>query len=155
MHNIHYLRIKTDTPNKAYAEAEDFLNNWGNENNYYYIAGCVDQNNKIHEYDSGSRFEPSNLTEIKEILSETIKSPAFQNLEIKFINDPESLGKFDYYMLSKQIEWRFETYDFKEKEIDIFEDTLYSCSINEIGLTELYGTGEGKNTYFLTVDMHD
>lgn len=155
MHNVHYLRIKADTTSEAYAEAEDFLNNWGDENNYFVIAGCVDQNNQIHELDSESRFEPDNLESIKETLSNIIKSPPFQNLETQFINDPESLGKFDYYMLSKQIEWRFETYEFKEKEIDIFEDTLYNCSINEIGLTELYGTGEGKNIYFVTVDMHN
>lgn len=62
MHNIHYLVARGDNPQDAMRNAENDIEEWGNENNWRTIIGAISRKGKVFE----NKSDTSNHFEIKE-----------------------------------------------------------------------------------------
>ena len=70
MHNIHYARIYAGSPEDACGMAKSQIEDFGDENNWRRIIGCVDKaGNQYHTSDDDSRWElPKSWQEIEQWL---------------------------------------------------------------------------------------
>jgi len=161
MHNLHFVVVKADTAKEACKEVESEIQDFGNENNWRTICGCVSSKNKTFNYEDG-RWSPTDesLNSIKKInkfISEQIKpykDEVIQGLESgkTTFND---LKGFDWYSLEKYAKDMFQYTHLKTPEqFDVLKDTYYEHSFDEFGVTNLIENTEGKGTYVVFVDMH-
>jgi hypothetical protein len=165
MHNLHLIRVKADTPEKACSRVELDINDFGNENNWRTICGCLSSTNE--PYDSeGGRWSPSTdgyntIEALNETVKGWIEADSYKADLIDNINDgkvklKDLSDRMDIYAVKKYLEHKGMVMDVglkENEEFDILKHTFYDYQYTECGVTECYGDGE--NTYIVFVDMHD
>ena len=72
MHNLHLVRVYASDPQDACNTVENEIMEWGNENNWRTIGGCISEDGEIYIVDpsdtfGGSRYKPDNDTTIQSI----------------------------------------------------------------------------------------
>jgi len=169
MHNLHYLVTRAENPEEACSQVESEIYEWGTDNNWRTICGCISEDNVIHSTGQG-RWEPKETDTLEKI-----------NLQVtKWMNDDEynkktfdkcSSGQdensFDWYGAMKYCEQQFQKgmtlnsikHD-KRETFDVLKDEFYSWSLNECGVTLLDYSGldteaGGSKLYVVYLDMHD
>lgn len=58
MHNLHFVVTRAESPQDACDNVETFISDFGNDNNYRTICGCVSEKNKVFINDSSGRYSP-------------------------------------------------------------------------------------------------
>jgi hypothetical protein len=179
MHNLHLIRVRAESPKEACSMAERFIEDFGNENNWRSIGGCVSENNEVYDRDEmyGSRWRPSytddkgnkpygNIRALNESIIETIKSNRDSYYGKELVDDIDSgkvrlsdvtdthklyqLGKF--IENQKAIAYLGEGFDIDT--FNILEHDYKEYQYTEFGVTDCYEEG-GDKTYIVLVDMHD
>jgi len=163
MHNLHLITIEADSPEDACSDVEERINDWGSENNWRTICGCIDEDNEIHIEDDHGRWMPESGTTIKNI-EKMIKNWA-ENFRFKSIID-EALAKFhadeknlssqDWWILGEYCRFKSDKVEFDGYEFNIWEAEYRSWQLDENGLTNMISGQhtEGMKKYMVYVDMH-
>lgn len=179
MHNLHLIRVRAESPKQACSMAESFIEDFGNENNWRSIGGCVSEDDETYDRDEmyGSRWKPSytddkgnkpygSIKALNEIIINTIKSDRDNFYGKEIVADIDN-GKvrlsdvnesYKLYQLGKFIENQKALCSLGEGfDIDTFnvlKDEYKEYQYTEVGITDCYDE-RGDKTYIVLVDMHD
>ena len=176
MHNLHLVVVKADSPQEACDTVESQISEFGNENNWRTICGCVSSKDKVFEpkNDFGGRWSPkekgySTIAELNKTVESWMK-PDYKGASAieKFKTEKDitkwnrnelwSLEQYAKQLYEVKIIEENKAFDKKEgkkvkKGFDILSEEYFAYSYAECGVTNV--GGEGKETYVVFVDMHD
>ncbi len=161
-HNLHLITIRADTPHEACSSVEDNISEWGTDNNWRVICGCVSENNEIylHNEGGGSWLQPGTTisditTMVKNWANNKYKCGDIDIIKLKFKISEDSLTRREWLMLKKYIDYKYEQFSFNEKEFELWGDTYRDYQYNEVGLTNMLDYEDGKYKYVVFIDMHN
>jgi len=179
MHNLHIIRVKADSPEKACSTAQFFIEDFGNENNWRTIGGCISENDEVYEVEVGfgSRWKPSytddkgnkpygSIRALNKTIFEVIKSNRDNYYGKELIDDIDSgkvrlsdvTDRHKLYQLGvfienqKALSYLGEGFDIET--FNVLEHEYKEGLYTEFGVTECYEES-GDKTYIVLVDMHD
>lgn len=169
MHNLHYLVTRAETPQEACSQVETEISEWGTDNNWRTICGCISEDNEVYSSGEG-RWEPKEKDTIESInlmVTEWMNDDDYQKKRFDMCANAENKNPFDWYGAMKYCEQQFQKgttlsnikHD-KRETFDVLKDEYYSWSLNECGVTLLdYGgldtEAGGSKLYVVFLDMHD
>ena len=163
MHNLHFITVKAEDAEDAIGVAETYIEDWGNENNWRTICGCVSEDNKVHNCGDG-RFSPKDTgyTTIKKI-NKCIQGWLKGNLYSQPAEEKIKKGDVDFEKWDGQDLFSLRKYaEFLEqkneigiadiKEFDVLKHTYYSGQYDECGVTNC--DYDGEKTFVVFLDIH-
>lgn len=158
MHNLHFLRVSAPDPETACSEAENQISEWGNENNWRSIGGCVSQDNEIYVHDGYSRWAPEDGTTIETINDMVtgwlIPSTYYQEKFHNCVWGKEE-SPFDWYSASHYCKHMYEKKRHGKDTFDVLQDNFFEWELSENGVTDInYNGEEGDKIYIVYLDMH-
>ena len=157
MHNLHLVRIKADSPEEACKDVELEIEDFGNENNWRSIGGCIDKDGNTFVNDNISRWTPEDkdyntIEKLNKLFTETKQGTYLKTRFDEAMAKPENeRDSMDWYSIQKYGHFMSETCGLPEK-IDVLEDNFFDWQFDEFGITDL--GRQGKKTYIVFVDMH-
>jgi len=171
MHNLHLVVVRAESGEDACSEAESFLMDWGNEDNWRTMCGAVSQDNEVYKASDG-RFEPDDNTntiaKINKMVKGWMKGDLYSETAKKLLakgKKVESFNTYQLYSLQQYAKFLYEVKSYKEtkalrrksgKEVsnqfNVLEDEFYSFAYVECGVTQTH-SGEGK-LWIVFCDMH-
>lgn len=158
MHNLHFIVVKAETGEDACSEAESFLFDWGNENNWRTMCGAVSENNEIYNSGDG-RWAPDEDSDTIEKINTRVQGWILEDGYGRQAKEAFDAGKnVNDFTLSEL--WSLEHYAKKlherksigNKPFNVLEDFYYEYEYDECGVTHIDGE-EGK-TWVVFCDMH-
>ena len=164
MHNLHYIRVKADNPKDACNTVENTIEDWGTENNWRSIGGCVSSDNEVYRIvDEENKFMNSRwvpdvdmtIEKINVMCNEWLKPADYYKKQFDKCIDGKEESPFDWYGAKKHCEHMYQIGMLHGKTFDVLQDEFYSWKLNECGVTDVEYQQDGKNTYIVFVDMHD
>jgi hypothetical protein len=145
MHNLHLIRTKADSHSDAIGIVEDYLFDWGTENNWFTIMGSHCKEDKSFS----ESFDEKWITK-DELLNDYYKQ-AF--LKVSNLGSTVLVKSFDWTLASKYCKEQAEISSLSDPtKIDIWSDTFYDGYIDEPGITDL--GCDGELTFVVLVNMH-
>ncbi len=161
MHNLHLVVIKAENAKDACSTVENELLEWGNENNWRTICGCVSKDNKVYHCEDSGRYPPdkdsNTIAKINKMVQEWINAEDFcsqQAIEkLKVEADITKWAPTELWSLQKYAEKLAQDYGLKGKKFNIWKDTYYEYKYDECGVTNMDYTDKGKE-FVVFVDMH-
>ena len=164
MHNLHFIRVKADNPTDACNTVETTIEDWGTENNWRNIGGCVSSDNEVYRiYDEESKFMNSRwvpdvdmtIEKINIMCNEWLKPSDYFKIQFDKCVDGKEESPYNWYGAKKYCEYMYQLMRLQGKPFDVLQDEFYSWELNECGVTDVEYQQDGKNTYIVFVDMHD
>ena len=158
MHNLHFIRVKADTPEEACNIAENSIDFWGDENNWRFIGGCVSEHNEVYIHDSFSRWVPdveTTIEKINDMCSDRLTVPDYYKNPFDRCVQGLEESPFDWYSAKKYCEHMYEVSKLGVKTFDVLQDEFYSWKLDEFGVTDVGHKQDGDTTYVVFIDMHD
>ena len=159
MHNLHYCRVWAPDPETACQEVESQIMEWGNENNWRCIGGCVSQDNEIYVHDTHSRWIPEDGHTIETINDMVtgwlIPSKYYQEKFHNCVWGKEETP-FDWYSAAEYCKHMYEKKVLGKDTFDVLQDTFFEWVLDKCGVSDIAGYGEGDNNkiYIVYLDMH-
>tara|TARA_R110001606_G_scaffold19248_1_gene70960 strand:+ start:30 stop:539 length:510 start_codon:yes stop_codon:yes gene_type:complete len=169
MHNLHYLVTRAETPQEACSQVESEISEWGTDNNWRTICGCISEDNVIHSTGEG-RWKPTETDTLEKInlqVSDWLYPPDYYEKQFNKCVDGKEESAFDWYGAKKHCKHMYQMgrtlnsikHD-KRETFDVLKDEFYSWSLNECGVTSLDNSGldteaGGSKLYVVYLDMHD
>jgi hypothetical protein len=171
MHNLHFVVIKAYSAEDACDSVESLISDYGDENNWRTICGCVSEDNEVFDKDIENdifkgRYCPTDmeLTSIEEInkyiktvvgTTGTYSSAAIEKLK----EEPDITKWKDSHALWSLGEYAKELRNnlgIDPENIDVFNLSYYEHEYDEFGVTPFLedGFNEGDKKYVVFVDMH-
>jgi len=166
MHNLHFLVLKADSPQDACAEAEDYIMDFGNENNWRTVCGCVSKRNQVFINDADGRYSPeqtgyTTIAKINRAVRRWINGDGGFGLTAKTkiakAKKKIDLSKWntnELFSLERYAKHLYQKAQLGGKKFNVLEDCFYPNEYTECGVTQIEG-GEGKRMYVVFIDMHD
>jgi hypothetical protein len=176
MHNLHLVLVHATSPEDACIDAEDSISDFGTENNWRCIGGCVSEDNEICDMDEYSRWYPSytddegnkpygSIEALNKMMRDIVKDDnsfahkkdlidAIDNGNIKLSEITDSM---DLYYIKQYITNRQSTILLSNpQEFNVLEDEYKANKYDYVGVTDLRWSekGEGEKSYVVLVDMH-
>lgn len=165
MHNLHLILVSAENAEDACDVVESHISDFGNENNWRSICGCVSQDDEVHIINDG-RYPPDaddTIEKINKMVVGWLTPYASTDKLIIALNDgSKKLSDITDYM-----DWlRLESYADhmqnvallgKKDSFDILAgDEFKSCEFDEVGVTDITEGEriEGNKLYVVFVDMH-
>ena len=172
--NLHFIRVKADNPKDACNTVENTIEDWGTENNWRSIGGCVSSDNEVYRIvDEENKFMNSRwvpdvdmtIEKINVMCNEWLKPADYYKKQFDKCIDGKEESPFDWYGAKKHCEHMYQKgmtlnsikHD-KRETFDVLKDEFYSWSLNECGVTSLDfigGYSGGSKLYVVYLDMHD
>jgi hypothetical protein len=159
MHNLHIARVKADCPEEACDSVDGAIMDWGGENNWRTIEGCIDINDVVHKVTDEIAFidQFKSLDDIKKILIDTIKHDAERGK--RFLNDcinGNISSAYDWIGAKNYCELMYNVSKLDDgiDSLHIFEDELFPWRLDEVGITNMEDYSIGENFYFVVINMH-
>lgn len=159
MHNLHLVVVKAENAKDACDTVETELSDWGNENNWRTICGCVSEDNEVYIQGDG-RYPPEKddtIETINKMVTEWVNDTNHygKQAEEKLKTEPD-ITKWkpgELWSLQKYAEKLYNDYSIKGREFNILEDSYYEYEYDECGVTQITSDSEDK-IYVVFVDMH-
>lgn len=167
MHNLHLILVKAENGEDACNEAESFMNDWGNENNWRSFCGAVSEDDEVYLSGEG-RYAPNEesntIKKINKKVDGWMKNFHYGQNGKDLLEQGkkiDELNSLQLWSVMKYAEQLYEIKQFKElkeyrknkkKSFNIFEDEYYAHSFDEIGVTHS-NFGDGKY-WVVFVDVH-
>lgn len=160
MHNLHLVVVKADSPEDACNMVETEIMDWGTENNWRTICGCISKSGETYEHESG-RWSPTTIEEIKKDIIQDVKTGCEYDKEVfeSVLNGTkklEDMGWLDWYRIKSYAEHMSDVVPFleniKDDDFDIWNVNYKEYKYDEFGITNL--GFDGENEYIVFVDMH-
>jgi hypothetical protein len=160
MHNLHFITTKADTAEDACNIVESAISEWGTENNWRVICGCVSEDNEVYDKQEG-RYRPDSdetIQGINQIIENWIKHPTiYAHTAVEKMQTESDFSKWNKHELWSLKEYAQDLYHKKDMPIpfDVLntDNEFYSWSFDECGVTHLLSEEVGKK-YVVFVDMH-
>lgn len=171
MHNLHLFVTKATSPEEACSDVEFDIAEWGNENNWRTICGCVSEDNEVYQKEDG-RYPPGK--------DETIDSinkmiTGWMLPKVLFQCDGEAEKKMRKHLSGKTLttmEWwdiqsyadhmssikHTEEYDMKGNSFNVLKHEFKFWKLDNCGVTHGDFTVEDKSNeklYVVFIDMHN
>jgi hypothetical protein len=164
MHNLHFIVIKANSGEEACQEAENLIDDYGNENNWRTMCGAVSQDNEVYDAGDG-RYQPSEkeyitIEKINEVVNSWAKETFYgETARKKFEKGETNLDEWnqlELWSLSKYADHLSETIGYKNKSFNVLEDTLFEYSYDQCGVTNFteVNASDGDKTWVVFCDMH-
>ena len=144
--------VNASSPKEACDAVESQISEWGTENNWRTIGGCVSEDNEVYStYDKdkewgNSRWCPEEGTTVEDINRQIrgwIKEDEYEkDLFIK-CSEGKHKSPFDWYGAKKycqnmfQIEMTKLRLEKEEREFDVLQDYYYEWELGECGVTPM------------------
>lgn len=168
MHNLHLFVIKSESPDEACSTVETLIEDFGNENNWRTICGCVSEHDEVYINDEDGRYPPTDgmntVASINEMVKGWIKGGTiYGNIAEQKIAE----GNTDFKSWTSSELWSLEQYasylkNMKDalegkdvEEFNVLEDSYYPYEFAECGVTQDDGLNDGDIKYIVFIDMHD
>ena len=168
MHLLHLAVTIATSPEDACSAVEGFIEDWGDENNWRNIEGCVSQDNECHIIDSS--FLDDSLNTVEKITNNvrkwmTDESYYFTN-EMELMKKAvagETLDNNDWWKIEQYASHKSSVAKLKDYQkctpetFDIFKHTFNEYDYNENGVTRIYCDGPiegGEKYYIVFINMH-
>jgi len=157
MHNLHLIRTNADSHSDALIIVEDFLLDWGTENNWSTILGSFCKEDKSFSESFNEKWvtkdellnDPSRFDFLTEV--NAYYKAAFH--KVSNLGGTVLVKSFDWSAAAKYCKEQAEISNLSDPtKIDIWSDTFYDGKIDEPGITEL--GYDGEFTFLVLVDMH-
>jgi hypothetical protein len=172
MHNLHLVVVRAESGEDACSEAESFLMDWGNENNWRTMCGAVSQDNEVYKASEG-RHEPdentNTIAKINKMVRGWFKSYIYSETAKKLLAKGKKVENFntqELYSLEKYAKFLYEIKSIKQtkayrrkngekvsNQFNVLEDNFYAFSYDECGVTQTDNDDDGK-LWVVFVDMH-
>jgi hypothetical protein len=164
MHNLHFVKVKANSGEKACKEVENLLYDFGNENNWREFCGAISEDNEVYNSGEG-RYQPKDtdiatIDQINQCVNEWMKSNWYcKTAEEKFTKGETNLSEWDSHELWSLSKWAIqlsEAHSYKDRPFDCMQgDTFFSYKYDECGITDLtHSADDGDKAWFVFVDMH-
>jgi hypothetical protein len=161
MHNLHYLTIKADSPREACDIVENIIVEWGNENNWRSICGCISEDNEIYIHDEADSFAPGKTETLSDV-TKRIKSwvdnfqydSVIKEKLVKFQIEEEALTANDWWLLQQYCKFKEEQVKFKQHTFALWQSEYRSWELDECGLTNLMEHNDAEKRYVVFLNMH-
>ena len=163
-HTLHFVATRADSPEEACRNIENVCFDWGGENNWFHICGCVSEKDEVHATGGRGVWSPEdeNFNTI-----EKINKVATGWLEPDTVLCDENTVRalMKKAANSKDLtysEWRdIERYSGQMCEVDgrtsldVFKSDFRSGEFDEEGISSCYmDESNGTTRYVVFVDMH-
>ena len=168
MHNLHFVRTEAKGPKTAIIDVESAIENWGNENNWRRVFGCVNKRGKITIVDEESRWADITYKQTKGILEKAYYTPYPMEQEaFDRVLKGELPKDFEWYLIEKYAKWQLKKYwtnvEKSSGKFDIWKHQFGDWDLSDVGLTDLgmsdavsqwLKDGDDGKDYIVFVDMH-
>ncbi len=171
MHNIHFIVTSAESPEDACSNVECAIEDWGNENNWRTIIGCISENDHVYISEKDSRFENSlnEFNTINKLNKELHDYISFDPTEIlntvqetiTRYNNKEKIHPAQFYMAREAMNKMYQKAHHINSEgnisFNILEDEVYAWTFDEFGVTHIDVIGnnhEDVKKYIVVIDMH-
>lgn len=161
MHNLHLVVTRADSPEDACSEVESHISDYGNDNNWRTIGGCVSEDNQVHIEDDGGSYLPDDESNTIEKINAMVVSWAKsgsvlddegEELMKKALNG-DDLHSHDWWKISEYAKHKSSVAKFDLDNYNVLEDNHREMELDENGVTILESS-EGEKQYVVFVDMH-
>ena len=163
MHNLHFITTKAKSPQEACDNVKIMISDFGNENNWRTICGCVSEKNKVYNCNDG-RYSPKDtgyttIAKINRVINKWIKHPYYGDKAKKKLAKAKkkiNLSTWDsslLFSLERLAKHLYEALPYKDKKFNVLKDCFYSWQLDECGVTQDENENEGR-LYVVFVDIH-
>lgn len=161
-HNLHFAVIRAESPKDACNTVENEIMEFGNENNWRTICGCVSEKNKVFVNDKDGRYSPEGYTiaKINRTVMGWMKSSYFGHTAKNKLSRSKKkidLSTWDaqaLFSLEKLAKDLYQTLPYRNgKKFNVLEDEYYAYQYDECGVTQIE-TGDEGQIFIVFVDMH-
>jgi hypothetical protein len=159
MHNLQFIAIKADSPEEACSMVESHTEDYGNENNWMSVCGCVSEDNEVYDTGEGAWTPSTDFPTIKDI-----NEMATGMLTDSIFYDPEKFKKEVTKYLEGKVDLDWDTIRYhsehmsrvgKLTKIDVLNgDQFCSHEYDKSGVTNLLHYDHGKKKYVVALDTH-
>jgi hypothetical protein len=162
MHNLHLVVVKADCPEDACNHVENELMDWGNENNWRTICGCVSEHDEVYVNDDG-RWSPADqeyntIKKLNKLVKSWINdSGIYCESAIEMLKTEPDITKWpkhELWSLQQYAKYLYQVADIERENVDIFKTTLFNYDFDEMGVTDMMEDDDGETRYVVFVDMH-
>ena len=160
MHNLHLITVMADSPKAACINTENEIVEWGNENNWRTICGCISEDDEIYIHDKEyGRFAPAKnmkISDVEKLIKGWTGSFGYDPREVlvKFLIDQQTLSSQDWWLLREYCDFKQHQIDFNREKFNIWETEYRSWQLDENGVTNMRRCNEGEKKYVVFLDMH-
>lgn len=173
MHNLHLCVIKANSPEEACELVQSHIENWGDEDNWRTICGCVSEDDETFEpkYEKewmNGRWGVKNYTikSINDLVKTWIDGDDWLKRHGQHLKRNPDIMKwkrgFELYGLKKYVEYCSEYKLLKArnpkfiKSPNVLDDNFYfyDTQYDECGVTQVDVGYDGEKKYVVFVDMH-
>lgn len=168
MHNLHFLVVKAESGKKACSIAENYIMDFGTENNWRTICGAVSEKDEVYIEDENGYPPDENsntIAKINEKVFKWVHSESYYRTSFeKLIKDGEDkMDSLDWFSLMQYAEEQMEKCNALQSDsIDVLDESFsyFSYKYDECGVTQ-YETYLNKNMdddnlqkWVVFIDMH-
>jgi len=169
MHILHLAVTQAKNPQDACDQVEGFIEDFGDENNYNRIEGCISQHDEVHVNEDTSFLdsELNSIEKIKKNVKAWMTDGGFFELSesIELLDkarNGEPLSSTDWYKIRVYAEHmgavaQLEYLKTNPNDFDIFKHTFMDYKYTENGVTRMYCQDElpeDEQYYVVFINMH-
>jgi hypothetical protein len=154
MHSLHFIRLKAESPEDAFSIVENHLYDWGDENNWFSVLGCITPNNEVFSNSNKSLEDFDTIDKINNLVNEWLT------------HNEENINSFELIKTkptkASWTDWRnLRAYADLESyrsvcggSFNIFQDVLFEGDYDCSGVSSLYNETDNENLFVVFIDMH-
>jgi hypothetical protein len=171
-HNLHFLVVRAESPEDACQKAEERVFDFGNENNWRTICGCVSEKNEVFSNDESGRYSPEQtgyktIEKINKVVKRwcrgTIGTRAEEKLKrAKAKINLKRWNSLELFSLERIVHHLYQVKNIgvPVKEFNVLEHNFFPCEYTECGVTQFDDEVEKDNEsnmqiFVVFLDMHD
>ena len=166
-HNLHFIITKASSAEEACKDVESFIEDWGTDNNWRTIMGCISEDNEVYAHDESLKYkwdEYATIEKLNELMKNYIHFDPTDglNMVIEMINDYKAGNEppSPRWLLCREVMdiMYQKTPHMKNGKVNfnILEDSIYEYKYNEQGVSHTGFNADEKDMkkYVVFVDMH-
>ncbi len=158
MHSLHLITIAADTAENACSEVESMIIDFGNENNWRTICGCISEDDEVYiqEEDVFAPEKKMTITDVEKMVKDWVNNFNYNPTEalVKFHLEADVLSSYEWLIIEKYAEHRKNLIDYNNIKDDFWHCNYRDWQLTENGVTNLVDEREGNKCYVVFIDMH-
>ena len=165
-HNLHFVVTKASSPKEACEDVQNYIEDWGNENNWRTIMGCVSENDEVYQFDKPGKYtwdENGTIEKLNDLMKYYIEFDPNGGFDmvIDTINSykkGENPGAPKWLICREFMDIMYQkSPHIKDGKVNfnILEDSIYEYRYDEQGVTHTnLNNDQDMKKYVVFVDMH-
>jgi hypothetical protein len=165
-HNLHFVVTKASSPKEACDDVRNYIEDWGNDNNWRTIMGCVSEDDEVYQDEKPDRYvwdDTATIEGINNLMRSEIDFDPNQGFDIvlELINNYKNgkdPGAPKWFLAKQFMEIMYQkSPHLKDGKVNfnILEDSIWDHKYDEQGVTHTgYNSDQDMKKYVVFVDMH-